>query len=200
MVATGNALDSLVAALKSWKPTPHELRVTLLDGETTTVAVSAARNKWARLRDVMSSLEWARVEGLTKTGSLVGLHEHPDLDSLTSAQATELEEIEVDRNTAAVYNLTRLVEQSADRAVDRVGQHHEMVLNSALRVIEVLSERLVQSEAQSAAHLQSLHDLMRANGDSEEAETMALALKAGMQLLQSNNAKKATKTKKNGAA
>lgn len=185
MVDNRSALDSLLASVKSWKPSPTELKVTCLDNEVVMVAVSAARNRWARLRDTLGQLDWARVEGLTKTGSLVGLHDHPDLESLTSQAATELEDIELDKASAATFNMVKLMEMAADRAVDRVGRHHEMVLNSSLRVIEVLSERLVQSEAQNAANVEALHQLLTAAKGDDDA--VALGLEA-MKLL--NGSKK----------
>lgn len=173
MVQGDGALVACVQAVRGWSPKPTKLRVFTMENETVMVAVSKARNRWARLHQTLAPIDWVRVEGLNAKDELVGVYDHPDVESLQSQAAAELETIEMDKTTSQVYAMATLIEKAADRAVQRMGEHHKAVLESALQVIDTLSDRLVQVHAQEASNLETIRELMASGG--EEATTMAVA-------------------------
>lgn len=161
-------LVSLVTAIKSWGPAPDRLRVTTLDGDTAVVAVSKARNKWARLSQTIGQLDWARVEGLNAKDQLLGMFEHPDLEAVVHGAATELEDLATDKQSASVFAMVGLMERAMGNAVLRVGEHHVKVLDAAIRMLDMATARLVQSEQQSAQHAETIQALLtQAQGDGD---------------------------------
>lgn len=151
----------LYARLRTVRPA----RVFALLGSDRTpreLAIAGTKGKWERVIRAALELDADALEFQDHEGRILELwpmreeEAEPDEVSTALARAGDDEVVTSDNPTVreAGY-LTALVADAVDRAVDRQGQHQTRVLDSALRLVEVLTERLGAVEAQQAANLKA---------------------------------------------
>lgn len=163
-------LGSLIAAMKSWQPCPATLKVYLTDGTDRTVLVSKRRQKWQHLQRTLGAMPWAQVEGMDANGAMVGVYENPDLepDGLEDIEGTHAVQ------TVQVAGLVNIMLKAQDIALRRQGDYHGRMMDQLVRVVDVLADRLVQSERAAAEYQELLAAVKAGDGGGDEALVQAL--------------------------
>jgi len=129
-------LEALLSKLQKLKPAPKHLKVLCTDSETRKIMVPATRQKWQKLRTVISGLDWLRVEAYNARGEFQ--------DGFESEGATEEYEDPEGNNTArdiAFYNAVarqvRLNSESVRDALAANEKQTKSVMDAAAKCIEM---------------------------------------------------------------
>jgi len=151
-------------------------------GETKRLAVPAHRNKWTRLRATVDNLgTWTRIECLDKAKSVVAVIDNDE------RPAGELEDLEDgdsgDGVTLREKELLQLMLKSQDVALARHEKLLSTLLDSHVKLLDLVSKRLTSLEGAYAENFEILQDALKEaargageSGSEEESQAMKLAL------------------------
>ena len=141
---------------------PHVLQVHLDGGDVRNIAVPAVRRKWSHLKNLLSRMQWCRVEALDVKGNIVQVFDHPEAREEPSA--SELEDLG-DQPSAKVgeqHALLNLMLRGQEVAL----RHQERLIDTVLannhKLLEVIAERLTALERARVDDLSMLQEFAHA--------------------------------------
>jgi len=165
--AVPSEVEEVVKRLKRIKA--MSLRVTLSDGSERPVVISKDRNRWTKVRGVLTALDWIRVDALDAKGGTLECFES-ELEDLDD----ELGRGDIDaRLIAAVGGLVKINLASQKMALERQSAQQKDLLDAAVTMVKTMSERLVAIERMYDARLK-LFDKLAGDGLEPELESTGL--------------------------
>jgi hypothetical protein len=171
--------DRVLERIRIAKPAMLDVEVS---GETKRLAVPAHRNKWTRLRATIDNLgPWTRIECLDKAKSVIAVIDNDE------RPAGELEDLDDggsdDGVTLREKELLQLMLKSQDVALARHEKLLSTLLDSHVKLLDLVSKRLTSLEGAYAENFEILQDALKeaargadGSGSEEESQAMKLAL------------------------
>ncbi len=165
--AVPSEVEEVVKRLKRIKAI--SLRVLLSDGSEKNVVIAKDRNRWTKVRGVLTAMDWIRVDALdAKGGTLECIEsELDDLDDVGVGGDLEA------RLIAAVAGLVKINLSSQKMALDRQSAQQKDLLDAAVTMVKTMSERLVAIERMYDARLK-LFDKLAGEGIEPELQSTGL--------------------------
>lgn len=172
--------DTVLDRLRAAHPAFLDVDV---NGETKRLGVPAHRNKWTRLRATIDNLgPWTRIECLDKAKSVVAVIDNPHAQA-----AGELEDLDGDDDGTGVTmrekELVQLVLKGQDMALARHEKLLATLLESHVKLLDLVSKRLTSLESSYSENFELLQDSLKEaaravneDGNEEESQAMKLAL------------------------
>ncbi len=142
---------SAVASLKS-EPAPKTLRVYLVSGKLSSIAINTRRWKTKTAR-ILASMDWEAIEPLDLNENLIGAR----VENKETGKATELEDLNDmaleagDAKSATnmmtlLHGLTKLMLKAQAVALEHQEKAYSSVLDNNQKLVQVISGRLTQME------------------------------------------------------
>ncbi len=134
---------------------PASLRVFDANNVAHDVEIPKRRRRWVSVEKVLEQIAWVRVEMLAPDGKLRAVFENPDYEEADSLE---------DLDTAAPGSLAEglaLMLKAQDVALKRQGDQSRMVLDTCIKVIDVLAQRLTHHERQAVQNMELLQRAAR---------------------------------------
>jgi hypothetical protein len=173
MGATTASIDSAISKVKAWQPSA--LRVTLIDGEVKDVAVPIRKRKWQAIRSVLEGLDWVKFEALDKKGQIVGVYEAPEAKQVAAVtEEDDAGDVAEDAFFVAVRRQTSLMLRAQDVALKRQSETQGQLLDQAVALLKVLTERTINLEKMYASNLTLVQELSMGGPEEEPMQSDAL--------------------------
>jgi len=162
------------------RQTPAFVRVERSDGDPVIIKPHGSRGKWQRVMESIPD-DAKRIELLDKTKAVLWAHTLDQDDDQDTGDVPHAKGID------RIDQMFQLVQTANDVAQRRAQEFMEYQQAASLKVIDVLTARLVQLEANYSALLQLAADSSTTSGAPEESELdtenknmLNLVLKAGI--------------------
>lgn len=165
--AVPSEVEEVVKRLKRIKAV--SLRVLLSDGSERPVPIGKDRNRWNKVRGVLTAMDWIRVDVLDAKGGTVECIES-DLDDFDDVAGGG----DIDaRLLASVGGLVKINLAAQKMALERQSAQQKDLLEAAVTMVKTMSERLVAIERMYDARLK-LFDKLAGEGIEPELQSTGL--------------------------
>lgn len=140
------------------------------DGSDRDHQVPKTRNKWQKLARVLDQYDWHTVEAFDAKGDLLTtITDEPDDDDERDDDAGYLR---------AVTAVNRLMLHSQDVALKRQAEGQQQLLESSVKLLEVLTQRVVALEKATQQQLETIRKLMMEAAGEGDSQSMAESMMA----------------------